>query len=138
VVALVARIIKLPKVSDTRGNLTFVQSGGPVPFEVRRVFYLYDVPGGESRGGHAHARLEQFVIAASGSFDVVLNRAGEKKRFTLRRADYGLYVPPMSWQELENFSSGSVCLVLASEPYAESDYYRDYSSYLEALESSGS
>lgn len=129
------RIIELPKVSDPRGNLTFIQSGGPVPFGVRRVYYLYDVPGGESRGGHAHLALEQLIIAVSGSFDVVLDRGAEKHRFALRRADQGLYVPPMYWRELENFSSGAVCLVLASEPYNESDYYRDYSSYLDALAS---
>jgi len=129
------RIIELPKVSDPRGNLTFIQSGGPVPFGVRRVYYLYDVPGGESRGGHAHLALEQLVIAVSGSFDVVLDRGAEKQRFALRRADQGLYVPPMYWRELENFSSGAVCLVLASKPYDALDYYRDYSRYLEALAS---
>lgn len=129
------QIIKLPKVSDPRGNLTFIQSGGPVPFVLRRVYYLYDVPGGESRGGHAHLRLEQFIIAVSGSFDVVLDRGAEKQIFPLRRADSGLYVPPMYWRELQNFSSGAVCLVLASEPYDESDYYRDYSSYLDAVAS---
>ncbi|MEX2322701.1 MAG: FdtA/QdtA family cupin domain-containing protein [Acidimicrobiia bacterium] len=129
------QIIKLPKVSDPRGNLTYIQSGGPVPFGVRRVYYLYDVPGGESRGGHAHLSLEQFIIAVSGSFDVVLDRGAGKKIFPLRRADQGLYVPPMYWRELQNFSSGAVCLVLASEPYDESDYYRDYSSYLDAVAS---
>jgi glyoxylate utilization-related uncharacterized protein len=129
------QIIKLPRVSDPRGNLTYIQSGGPVPFDVRRVYYLYDVPGGESRGGHAHRRLEQFIIAVSGSFDVMLDRGAEKETFQLRRADSGLYVPPMYWRELRDFSSGAVCLVLASDPFDESDYYRDYAVYLEAIES---
>ncbi len=131
------QIIKLPKVSDPRGNLTYIQSGGPVPFVLQRVYYLYDVPGGESRGGHAHLQLEQFIIAVSGSFDVALDRGAEKEIFPLSRADRGLYVPPMYWRELQNFSSGAVCLVLASQPYDESDYYRDYSSYLDALASLG-
>jgi hypothetical protein len=133
-----ARIIELPKVSDPRGCLTFIQSGGPVPFEVQRVYYLYDVPSGESRGGHAHARLHQFIIAASGSFDVVLRERAEELRFTLRRPNCGLYVPPMAWRELEHFSSGAVCLVLASDPYDASDYYRDYQLYVDAMGSQGS
>lgn len=131
-----ARVIDLPQVSDPRGNLTFVEAGGPVPFAVRRVYWLYDVPGGEGRGGHAHRELQQFVIAASGSFDVVLRMGGAALRFTLRRANYGLYIPPMVWRDLENFSSGSVCLVLASEHFDESDYFRDFKTYLKALESS--
>ena len=132
-----ARIIELPSVSDPRGNLTFVQDGGPLPFSVRRVYYLYDVPGGSVRGGHAHKRLHQFIIAAAGSFDVVLSDGAETRRFTLRRAHYGLYVPPMVWRELEHFSSGSVSLVLASHAYDESDYYRDHEAYLAELENDG-
>lgn len=127
------RIIRLPKISDPRGNLTFIQDDGPLPFPIRRVYYLYDVPGGERRGGHAHVKLQQFIIAVSGSFDVLLDRGGDKQRFTLWRADEGLCVPPMYWRELENFSSGAVSLVLASLPYDESDYYRDYAKYLAAL-----
>lgn len=128
-----AGLLRLPKVSDPRGNLTFIEDGGPVPFSVARIYYLYDVPGGASRGGHAHATLEQVVIAVSGSFDVVLDQGGEAVRFSLRRADEGLYVPPMVWRELESFSSGSVCLVLASAPYDEDDYFRDRTDYLNAV-----
>jgi UDP-2-acetamido-3-amino-2,3-dideoxy-glucuronate N-acetyltransferase len=127
------RIINLPRITDPRGNLTFVEGENHIPFPIRRVYYLYDVPGGETRGGHAHRQLEQFIIAASGSFDVVLDDGVEKKRFFLNRSYYGLYVPRMMWRELENFSSGSVCLVMASERYSESDYYRDYQEFLEAV-----
>lgn len=123
------RIIDLPKIADPRGNLTFVESNRQVPFDIARVYYLYDVPGGESRGGHAHKRLEQFVIAASGSFDVVVSDGVDQTRFFLNRSYYGLYIPRMVWREIENFSSGSICLVLASEPYDESDYYRDYKAF---------
>ena len=104
-----------------------------VPFEIRRVYYLYDVPGGETRGGHAHRNLEQFIIAANGSFDVILRDGYNQKKFFLNRSYYGLYVPRMVWRELENFSSGSICLVLASQPYDESDYYRDYPEFLRVV-----
>ena len=127
------RIIDLPRVADPRGNLTFVEGEKHVPFPIRRVYYLYDVPGGETRGGHAHRRLEQFIIAASGSFDVVVDDGHQKGRFFLNRSYYGLFVPRMVWRELENFSSGSVCLVIASEPYEESDYYRDYQEFVKAV-----
>lgn len=127
------RIIDLPKISDPRGNLTFVEAGRHVPFEIRRVYHLYDVPGGAERGGHAHKKLHQFVIGMSGSFDVVLDDGREKKRFHLNRSYYGLYICPMIWRELDNFSSGSVCMVLASEYYDETDYFRDYSAFLSSL-----
>ena len=127
------RIIELPKISDPRGNLTFVENGNHIPFDIRRVYYLYDVPGGSERGGHAHIALSQLIIAMSGSFDVVLDNGSEKKRFHLNRSYYGLYVCPMIWRELDNFSSGSVCMVLASNLYDEADYYRDYDEYLAAL-----
>jgi hypothetical protein len=127
------RIIDLPRVADPRGNLTFIEGERHVPFPIRRVYYLYDVPGGETRGGHAHKRLEQFIIAASGSFDVVVDDGTEQRRFFLNRSYYGLYLPRMVWRELENFSSGSVCLVIASEVYEESDYYRDYQQFVEAV-----
>jgi len=124
------KIIDLPKITDPRGNLTFVEGGSHIPFDIRRVYYLYDVPGGAERGGHAHKALHQLIIAMSGSFDVVLDDGTEKKRIHLNRSYYGLYVCPMIWRELDNFSSGSVCLVLASNSYEESDYYRDYHDYL--------
>jgi len=127
------RIIELPKISDPRGNLTFIEGGNHVPFDIRRVYYLYDVPGGAERGGHAHKGLEQLIVAMSGSFDVVLDDGREKKRFHLNRSYYGLYVCPMIWRELDNFSSGSVCMVLASNLYAEDDYYRDYDLFIETV-----
>ena len=122
-------LIDLPKITDPRGNLTFIEGEHHVPFDIKRVYYLYDVPGGETRGGHAHRRLEQLIIAAMGSFEVVVDDGRERKSFFLNRSYYGLYIPNMIWRELENFSSGSVCLVLASEHYDESDYYRDYDEF---------
>jgi hypothetical protein len=127
------RMIELPKISDPRGNLTFIEGGQHIPFDIRRVYYLYDVPGGAERGGHAHKALSQLIVAMSGSFDVVLDYGGEKKRFHLNRSYQGLLVCPMIWRELDNFSSGSVCMVLASNVYDEADYYRDYNDYLTAL-----
>lgn len=123
------RIIELPKIPEKRGNLTFIESLRQVPFDIKRVYYLYDVPGGASRGGHAHHRLQQFIIAASGSFTVVTDNGYEKKEYSLNRSYYGLYIPAMTWREIENFSSGSVCLVLASELYAADDYIRDYQEF---------
>ena len=127
------KIVDLPKITDPRGNLTFIEQGNHIPFDIRRVYYLYDVPGGSERGGHAHKDLSQLIIAMSGSFDVVLDDGYEKKRFHLNRSYYGLYVCPMIWRELDNFSSGSVCMVLASNFYDEADYYRDYNDYLADL-----
>lgn len=127
------KIIELPKISDPRGNLTFVEAGNHISFQIQRVYYLYDVPGGAERGGHAHKQLQQLIIAMSGSFDVVLDDGKDKKRFHLNRSYYGLYIPMMIWRELDNFSSGSVCMVLASNLYDEEDYYRDYNEYLGAL-----
>jgi hypothetical protein len=123
-------LIQLPKVTDPRGNLTFVEPDRHIPFEIQRVYYLYDVPGGAERGGHAHKGLHQLIIAISGSFDVILDDGMKKQRFHLSRSYYGLYVCPMIWRELDNFSSGSVCLVLASNLYDEDDYYRVYDEYL--------
>ena len=131
------RLVDLPKIGDPRGNLTFIEGGQHVPFDIARVYYLYDVPGGEARGGHAHKRLEQLVIAASGSFDIVLNDGAETRTFSLNRSYVGLYVPRMLWRELENFSSGSVCLVLASRPYEEDDYYRDFDAFTAAAQGTG-
>jgi hypothetical protein len=124
------RLVSLPKISDPRGNLTFVEGGQHIPFDIQRVYYLYDVPGGAERGGHAHKDLHQLIIAMSGSFDVVLDDGWQKKRYHLNRSYNGLYICPMIWRELDNFSSGSVCMVLASNRYDESDYYRDYNDYL--------
>ena len=126
-------LIDLPKIAEPRGNLTFVEGRNHIPFDIRRVYYLYDVPGGSERGGHAHKGLHQLIIAMSGSFDVVLDDGKKKKRVHLSRSYYGLYVCPMIWRELDNFSSGSVCMVLASNKYDEADYYREYPEYLTAL-----
>jgi len=130
------RIIELPKVSDPRGNLTFIESNVHIPFNIQRVYYLYDVPGGSYRGAHAHKQLQQFIICISGSFDVVLDDGHQKQRFHLNRSYYGLYVCPMTWGYLDNFSSGAVTLVLASTPYDESDYYRNYDEFLRAVKGS--
>jgi hypothetical protein len=127
------QLVDFPKITDPRGNLTFIEGAKHVPFSIQRVYYLYDVPGGAERGGHAHKEMHQLIIAMSGSFDVILDDGSEKKRFHLNRSYYGLYVCPMIWRELDNFSSGSVCLVLASNLYDEGDYYRNYDTYLEAL-----
>ncbi len=126
-------IVELPKITDPRGNLTFIEGGRHVPFDIRRVYYLYDVPGGSERGGHAHKALHQLIVAMSGSFDVLLDDGAGKRRFHLNRSYYGLYVCPMIWRELDNFSSGSVCMVLASNLYDEADYYRDYGDFQSAL-----
>jgi dTDP-4-dehydrorhamnose 3,5-epimerase-like enzyme len=127
------RVVELPKITDPRGNLTFVENGNHIPFDIKRVYYLYDVPGGAERGGHAHKELSQLIIAMSGSFDVVLDDGVKKKRFHLNRSYQGLYVCPMIWRELDNFSSGSVCMVLASNFYDETDYFRIYDEYILAL-----
>lgn len=127
----IGRRIDLPKITDERGNLTFIEQNEHIPFEIKRVYYLYDVPGGESRGGHAHRELEQFVIAANGSFDLILDDGTDRERVHLNRSYYGIYMPAGVWRELENFSSGSVCLVLASEHYDEDDYIRDYEAFVE-------
>jgi hypothetical protein len=124
------RLIELPRVSDPRGNLTFVEAQDTIPYPIERVYYLYDVPGGESRGGHAHRELEEFIIAASGSFEVLVDDGVHSERFFLNRSYYGLYVPRMVWRELDEFSSGSVCLVMSSRHYDEGDYYREYEEFL--------
>lgn len=129
------RMIDLPVVHNTKGNLTFIEGVRHVPFEIKRVYYLYDVPGGAIRGGHAHKTLHQYIIAASGSFDVILDDACGKQRFHLSRSYYGLYVAPKVWRELDNFSTGSVCLVLASDYYEEDDYIRNYEDFLSYIRS---
>lgn len=128
------RIIGLGKVADPRGNLTFIEGLRDVDWVVKRVYYLYDVPGGAERGGHAHKETNELLIAMSGSFDVMLDDGRIRQRFSLNRSYYGLYVPALTWRSLENFSSGSVCLVLASEYYTEDDYYREYEDFVAAGE----
>lgn len=123
-------LISLPKISDPRGNLTFIEGNNHIPFDIKRVYYLYDVPGGAERGGHAHKGLHQLIIAMSGSFDVLLDDGYGKKRIHLNRSYSGLYVCPMIWRELDNFSSGSVCMALASNLYDEDDYYREYDAFI--------
>lgn len=123
-------ILKLSKIHNRAGNITIVENNKHIPFAVNRVYYLYDIPGGESRGGHAHKQLYQLVVAASGSFDVLLDDGVNKKVVTLNRPDYGLLIVPGIWRELLEFSSGAVCLVLASHPYNEEDYIRDYEEFL--------
>lgn len=127
------RVIDLPKITDPRGNLTFIEGRKHVPFGLSRVFYLYDVPGGSDRGGHALKNCHQFLVAMSGSFDVVIDDGRERQRIHLCRSYYGLYIPPLIWREMDNFSSGSVCMVLASDCYNENDYYRDYPAFLDAV-----
>jgi hypothetical protein len=126
------KLIDLPKIQDPRGNLSYVEGEGHIPFHIQRMFYLYDVPGGESRAGHALDSCHQFIIAMSGSFDVVVKDGYSERRFHLNRSYYGLHLPPLIWRELENFSSGSVCVVLASEKYDVNGYYRDYNAFLTA------
>ena len=126
------KMIDLPKIQDPRGNLTFVEGGNQIPFDIQRVYYLYDVPGGAERGGHAHKDLHQLIIAMSGSFDVVLDDGKNKKRVHMNRSYNGLYVCPMIWRELDNFSSGAVLMVLASNKYDEADYYREYADFMRA------
>jgi len=127
------RIIQLPKIPDDRGNLTFIEAGRPVPFVIQRTYWICDVPGGEVRGGHAYKVLQEFFVAMSGSFDVVLDDGKERKIVSLNRSYFGLYVPNMIWRHLENFSTNSVCLILASLPYSADDYIRDYEAYLDAV-----
>jgi len=126
-------IIDLPRIHDPRGNLTFVESDRHIPFAIQRVYYLYDVPGGAERGGHAHKGLHQLIIAMSGSFDIHLDDGYAKKTVHMNRSYNGLYVCPMIWREIDNFSSGAVCMVLASNFYDELDYYRDYSQFIDVV-----
>jgi hypothetical protein len=126
------KIMNIPKISDPRGNLSFIESGRPVPFTIRRTYWIYDVPGGEVRGGHAYKKLQEFFIALSGSFDVVLNDGQNTKIVTLNRSYFGLWVPNMIWRRLENFSTNAVCLILASAPYNENDYFRNFKMFQKA------
>jgi WxcM-like, C-terminal len=126
------RVIEFPRVTDPRGNLTFIESDQHVDFPIARVFYLYDVPGGAERGGHALKNVTQVLIAMSGSFDVILDDGTFRQRIHLNRSYFGLYIPPMMWRQMDNFSSGSVCMVLASERYSEDAYYRSWDEYHKA------
>lgn len=123
-------VVELGKIDNNQGNLTVVQSGMNVPFDIKRVFYLYDVPGGEARGAHAHKQCHQFLVAVSGSFEVVLDDGNNKRTVVLNRPFYGLHIPPGIWAAEQGFSSGSVCLVMASEKFEEEDYIRKYEDFL--------
>lgn len=128
------RLIDLRKIHDVRGNLTPIESGGDIPFDIKRIYYLYDVPSGESRGAHAHKELQQLIIAANGSFTITLDDGKNKKTFTLNRPYQGLLIVPGIWRDLDDFSSGAVLLCLASEHYLASDYIRDYEYFLKYKE----
>ncbi len=124
------RVVPLPKIDDVRGNLSFVEERRQIPFAIRRVYWLYDVPGGATRDGHAYYTLEEFIIAVSGSFDVAIDDGKEQQVVQLNRSYVGLYVPPMVWRRLENFSSNSVALILASQPFSEQDYLCEYQDFI--------
>lgn len=126
------RLLDLPRIEDPTGCLSFIQEGEIIPFKIKRVYYLYDVRGGSKRGSHAHKTLHQLLVATSGSFDVNLTDGLKIVKYSLNRPYQGLYVPPMLWRTIDNFSSGSVCMVLASEQYDELDYFRDYGQYLKS------
>jgi hypothetical protein len=127
------KIINLPKILDKRGNLSFVESESHIPFKIKRCHWIYDVPGGEKRGGHAYKTNQEFIIALSGSFDVLLDDGNEQKIFSLNRSYYGLYVPKGIWRQMENFSTNSLALVLASTAYEEKDYVRNYEEFLKEI-----
>lgn len=126
-----ARIIEIPRIFDERGNLSVVEENGLVPFKIKRSYWIYDVPGGECRGGHAYKENSEFIIALSGSFDIVIDNGKERKSFSMNRPYYGLYVPSGLWREMENFSTNSLALILSSTDYDTNDYIRDYNEFLE-------
>ena len=124
------RLIDLPRIGDRKGNISPIYGGEHIPFDIERVYYLYDIPGGVVRGGHAHKKLQQLIVSVMGAFDVVIDDGMRKKSVRLDRAYYGLCVPKLIWRELKNFSSGGICLVFASMPYEENDYIRNYDTFL--------
>ncbi|MDZ8257301.1 FdtA/QdtA family cupin domain-containing protein [Nostoc sp. ChiQUE01b] len=131
------RLIDLPKITDPRGNLTFVEANKHIPFEIKRVFYVYDVPIGAERAGHAHRKLQEFLVAISGSFDVKINDGYQEKKYHMSCSHSGLYLDSMIWCKIDNFSPGAVCMVLASDFYDESDYYRNYKDFIKAIKGRG-
>ena len=124
------RIIELPKITDPRGNLSVIEELKEIPFKIERTYWIYDVPGGDARGGHAYKENQEFIVALSGSFDVVLDDGKEKQRFSLNRSYYGLYVPKGMWRQMDNFSTNSLALILSSTQYDPADYIRDYDQFL--------
>ena len=127
-------IINLPKIEDERGNLTFIEEENHIPFKIKRVYWIYDVPGGQKRGGHAFKEQKEFIVALSGSFDVVVDNGAEQQTFSLNRSYYGLYIPNGLWREMNNFSTNSLALVLSSTEFSEDDYIRDYQTYLKWIQ----
>ena len=127
-------IISLPKIEDERGNLTFIEEENHIPFKIKRVYWIYDVPGGQKRGGHAFKEQQEFIVALSGSFDVVIDDGKQKQTFPLNRSYYGLYIPKGLWREMNNFSTNSLALVLSSTEFSEDDYIRDYQTYLKWIQ----
>jgi oxalate decarboxylase/phosphoglucose isomerase-like protein (cupin superfamily) len=127
------RIITLPKIEDDRGNLSFIEEGVHIPFKIKRTYWVYDVPGGECRGSHAFKNSEEFIVALSGSFDIILHDGSEERKFSLNRSYYGLYIPRMVWRKIENFSTNSLALILSSVPYKGDDYIRDFNQFLNLL-----
>lgn len=128
-----AKIIQLPKITDRRGNLSFIEEMNHIPFEIKRTYWIYDVPGGEVRGGHAYKENQEVIVALSGSFDVILDNGNEKKRFSLNRSYYGLYVPQKIWRQMENFSTNALALIVASTPFSKNDYIYDYNEFIKYI-----
>lgn len=127
------KLIPLPKIKGPKGCLTVIENCKQIPFKIKRIYYLYDIPSHKDRGSHAHKKLHQFILAISGGFDIILNDGKKKKKFHLNRPYCGLYIPPMIWRELTNFSSGAVCLVCASEFYNRNDYIRNYNDFIKMV-----
>jgi len=125
------RLIDLPKIPDDRGNLSFFENEKQIPFAIARVYWIYDVPGGETRGGHAYKTLQELIVALSGSFDVILNDGKEEKKYTLNRSYFGLYVPKMIWRHMENFSTNSLAIIIADQPFSEEEYMRDFNQFVQ-------